>query len=363
MSAGSEMAEGGTVWPRMQSGVRAAVRYVGEALGLLRRHPSLLLFPVLVAAFSAVESGVGDYLSVAHTAYGRWEQRQWARQEKREKEKPSAVPLAVRLDPQWALRTAVQQGAAEVAGLRGAPTWAGEQALMSAVLYGDIEHSGSGSLVLGSVAVAALVLLLLAVNPGLAAGYYGLLGDAVRSGRVEWRAFPARARHYWLRMIALRVLQLTLGWVAVLSGFRSLWLILLWRAWALWVGPLVSVLFALVPVVFVMEEAGLWRAVRESVATVLRRPAVPIVLIAGLMVACFVVVEAQLAVRVTLFPGTLREGVPSAYLTSIPIGIAYEGLLAALGAWAAMTLFVWRAEDREQGGGTAGKLEGEAQGE
>ncbi len=354
MSAQSETAGNGSVWQRARVGVVAAGRYAGEALALLRQHPSLLLFPVLVATFGAVEGGVGNYLSAVHTAYGQWEQRTWARHAKQEKEGPPAAPLVVRLDPRWAVGIAFQEALARATGPQGAPTWSGVQALVPTVMFGDPEHPASGPLVFGrlvfgGIVVAALIVLVLVLNPWLMAGYYGLLGDAVKEGRVEWRRFPAQARRYWLRMIALRALQLAvLGWAMPATFGHQRWLMRFGMAWMSWAGPLVLVLLALAPIVFVMEEAGFWRAVRESVVTIWRKPAVLIALVVGLTAACFVVVEAHVAARGTVLPEAVHASVPSAYLTSIPVAVVYYGVLAALGAWAAVTLFVWRGKAVER---------------
>jgi hypothetical protein len=343
MSAESRTAEGGA-WQRARGGVRAAVQYVVGALALLRRHPSLLLFPVLVSTFGAAEDGAGNYLALAHTDYGRREQREWARGGEQEKE---AVPLAVRLNPPWALKSAFREAALRTAGPQAAPTWNGMQALARTLVYGHPERLGSGSTLLGGVGLAVLtLLLLLAFDPWVVAGYYGLFGDAMREGRVEWRRFPARARRYWLRMVALRVLQIAAAaWAIPLAMAKAGWLMHLWQAWISWAHPLVLVLLALVPIVFVIQEAGTWGAVQESVVTIWRKPAVPMVLILGLTAACFVVTEAHTAVRATWFPGTLHGEVPAVHLANIPLAAVYYALLAALGAWAAATLFAWWARE------------------
>jgi 23S rRNA (cytidine2498-2'-O)-methyltransferase len=340
----------------------SAWRYVAEALGLLRRHPSLLLFPVLVATSGAVEDGVGNYLALAHTGYGRWEQREWAREGEQAKE---AVPLVVRLYPRWALRSAFREALVRTGEPRATPAWGGLQAVIPAVMYGDLSVPESGSMLLAAVGIAALILLLLLFDPWVAAGYYGLFGDAMKEGRVEWRRLPARARRYWLRMVLLRVLQIAVGaWAIPLALAKAGWLMHIWQAWTFWAHPLVLVFLALVPIVFVMEEAGTWHAVGESVVTIWRRPAVAVVLIVGLTAACFVVIEAHTAARATWFPGTLHGGVPGAHLANVPLAAVYYGVLAALGAWAAAVLFVWWAaafgsresgiEDRGSGGAAAG---------
>jgi 23S rRNA (cytidine2498-2'-O)-methyltransferase len=115
-----------------------------------------------------------------------------------------------------------------------------------------------------------------------------------------------------------------------------------------------------VPIVLVMEEAGLWHAVDRSVVTIWRNPAIPAMLVVGLTAACFAVIEAHTAVRYTLFPGTLRGGVPSAYLANVPLAAVYYGVLAASGAWVAATLFVWwrAACGSRESGEMAGELEG-----
>lgn len=320
-----------------------AGRYAVEGWRLLWRHPSLLLFALLIGVFGAVESAVGSYLQLTHTAYGRHLQAEGRRvAEQMAKEGQTLTPVA--RGSWWSAGQALGRAGSLLDQPAALPAFQGTLTVLVSVALGD--HGGRG---LDRAAQLALWLGPLLGLPGLllgaliAAGFYGVLAAAAQGRGAEWRGFGSSAGTRWLRFaLYLVVLSLLLGAPTYLMHVApALWLGQLVAAWTSWAGPLLLVFFCLTPVLFAAENAGVAQAARASASAVWREPGLVVAWAIGLAVLCLVLNEAHTSVRTALWPSVVFAGDPALFLTQLPVEVLYAAVFALLHAWTAATLFMW----------------------
>jgi hypothetical protein len=289
----------------LRSDVVTGGRLALRALLLLRRHPVLLLLPVVIAVFNAAESAVGAYIAgppANHTV------RQLAE----------------------ALRPLFDTG--RYALLRACSVLASPA---------TTTHLGSG--------FVGLVLLLL-LSAALTAGYYAVIRGVIEAGAVQWGRFWPGVRHYAARLL---LYYLLLTAVSAPSTMLSFWegyraatggrVSAAYLLASLLVDPLLVLSLALMPMGVVMADLPFLRAVGRSVVTIWGRVGTTAVLVLGTMVVSAAVTlpywVASDAVKASRYGHSATGG-----LIALPLDAIYKAAIAATSVWALLALFLWYRE-------------------
>ncbi len=328
--------------------VTAALRYAVGAWGLLRRHRSLLWLPVLMALFNAVESGVGQYLALAHTDYGR----RMVEQLETSPLFPEAPPLPwatrLRFTAETAAHDSFWRAAAGVASIEPRPELSGLSRLMAAaVTPADWQgRSFPGASPLAAVVVALLNLLLAAI---VTAGFCAVVARAINDGAVHWSGFRPGVWKYLTRALLYHLLIVLLALPPLVSfATRSMgaaYLVhSLSQTWSLWIEPLLWLTIAFVPVAIVVSDVRVGVALRRSAATIWRRLPITVVLLLITLVLCWVV-----TFSFRLISGLIRGAggshvTPADSLSLIPLRMGEQALFAVIATWAVLALFLWYRE-------------------
>jgi len=317
---------------RIVTDVRRALGYLAEAARLVRRHPSLLLLPVVVAVFNVGESQLGQHLVLQRTAYGRW-----LRERIKELPRPPAPDSRTRV-----VRV-------ETPGAMSVPTMplSGVSALIGAVVTGRPHGTGLRSapwpnLLLMLMALSLSLLLLAPVNALVRGGYFGLLVEAASTDKANAACFARSAARFflrfWLLLALLAVAYLTFFSILfpVLGASDVGWALLRGAGWLMVAGVF---LLMLVSSALVWEDSSLWTAVGRSVITVVRDLAVALPL--------FVVAVAAENVFAWLFQWvrswTWQQPEPAGFMpwSNVLTDAGQRCVLALVGAWLAVAIVLW----------------------
>ncbi len=327
--------------------VAAALGYAAGALRLLRRHPSLLLLPIAVAVFDAVESGVGQHLLLGHTAYGRQIAQQaelW--REERRRQPPADVLRAVRE------AFSVRSGARIVAAPVGGPSFSGTRRLCLGLATGSRSQAGARWFPWYSWASLLVGLgLAIPVAAAVGAGYYGVACGVVMGRGPRWREFGGHFRRCFARFLVYSL--------AVSALFTGIALLLQWRsgtssgsfwpdlgprpldAWIFWIMPVLRVLLALTQISIVTDNASVLVAAKRSVRTVARGALVALALVAIVTLVRGVALTPVELLGATAASSPLRTASPAEIVLGGAIQGTQETLAAAIGVWLLLALLLW----------------------
>lgn len=312
-----------------------ALTYAREAHHLLRRRPALLLLPIAIAVFNAAELGVGSYLSVTQTAFGR---RALASMVPGQSEASRKAQLRAELSPAaWAHNAALQSPLTfatpipylELSGVQGL-VW-------TAVIPAKAEDfpplRPAQTLVL---AVHALLMLPLAAL--VLSGYYRRLLEAIPASSPAGLQMRQRfAGFLWYLTLVYVATNAGLVWLlAVPSGVCGLTFSLL--TW----GPRVfGVLVALTPVALASDDAPFLSALKRGVRTVVRGWPTTLALLLMLFLGSAIAVALRGLLGAAI-PGLhALPPTPASTLTSVAVQAGYQSALALLGVWLCLAQFLW----------------------
>jgi hypothetical protein len=302
--------------------VRLAAACAGEAWRVLRRHPALLL-PLAIAVFNAVESGVGDHLVAARTAYGR-ELHKIARTASRAP--ATDVPQQ---SFGWTLAAAAREAGHALGLPVHLPTLSGTTRFLAARWVHMLPAALPVSVLL------VLSVLTLAAGAFLSAGYLGVIRDVSTSDTLHWRRLSVHARQYGLAIVAIVMLH-----YAVRS---APWGLLRWMnlySWLVYGASAVSVLLSRVPIVLIHDACGLRAAFRGGVQHLWQG-------LAGMGTALAALILVRVPLRMLflwLTPRVQGDVVPfdpAAALQRIPGSALERCVYAALGVLTALWLFAY----------------------
>jgi hypothetical protein len=298
--------------------------YASEAWRLLRRHPALLVLPLAVAVFNAVERQVPWYVASRH---GVAVEAFLGEHSNSASETDAFVPpLTVRdLVP---LEKAVRAFAHPVPAL----------SLQTGLLVMALDQAaGQAGQISPYFVVLLQLLIVLPLSALLMSGYYGVIGGGVAGDATLWRRFWTYLRRCFLRFWLFAAL-LALFANALLPTtprmFDWVWVLWTWACLTL----IVEFVTALTLVAIVVDDAALLPALRSGVRVVVRDLPVALLLLAG-----WVVVLALFAV-LRHWAGVTVAGSLHLYST-LQVAIM-NALLAAVGAWFLIISFVWYRDRR-----------------
>ena len=309
---------------RIASAFARPFGYASEAWRLLRRHPALLVLPLVLAVFNAVESQVPWYAASRH---GVAVEAFLGERSNSASETAAFVPPLTRKDL-FPLKKAVFGFSHPVAGLS-------LQGTLRTVVSDYALDAPYGVMLVVTWLATLLVALPLAAL--VLAGYYGIVGLAVTEGVAPWPRFWTYLRRYFLRfllfaaLLALFVNALLPIAPRVFGSDRVLWT---WACLTL----IVEFVTALTLVAIVVDDAGLLAALRSGVRVVVRDLPVALLFLAGWVVALalFAVLRHWAGVTVA---GSLH------LYSTLQVAIM-NALLAAVGTWFLIISFVWYRDRR-----------------
>ncbi len=318
------------LWDKVRRDLLAAWGYGKEAYGLLRRHPGLLVIPLAVVLFNALENGAGNYVARKHLAMWRVYQ-------------PSThQPWSETLFFGWE-HVKIQawlHGATSLTTSRFDPNLRGLQTLVSTPrLRPTAAVSAFYSLV-----VFAFWPISLLLGGVICAAYVGQIRRRLAGETPDYprdiRAFSWPMAGYFLVLALLQVLGLI---VSFASSARPEWSVsqTFTLDWALWIAPLLGLFLCLTPMALV-NGVPLLVALRNSLKATWSRFPIPLAL----------AVEAAL---LSLLPMTLYEFLHlllrdsgldqvKAALAMIPVDVVCYGIMAVIAVWTTLALFVWYRE-------------------
>jgi len=323
----------------MLSGVRRAIGYAVQALRLLRRHPSFLLFALAMAVVGAVDGRVGTYLAYAHTGWGQDHQDMMASGEAARAN--SGRPFTFSAKPFGYMMFVTPP----IPGL----DFNGATQLLWALAYGsagklappdpDRGYRAPERWGVFHMLLSPLVTLLLPLILGsfVSAGYLTTARNTVTGGTPRWSAFFAEARRFYVRLTLFMLLWLAafmpLGVITALRGGNST---------HFYAALPILFLLSLTNFAIVADDIGVFAGIRRSVTTVIRDSPIALVLIlgTGLLARAAALLSPWLAnpqaVRVTDNP-----------IPILPLEVLSWCLMYALGAWFTLAAFLWYGESRQ----------------
>lgn len=320
---------------RIVGDLRRALGYLSEALRLVRRHPALLVLPLLVAVFNVGEGYAGREAVFRYTKYGLA-----VAESRGGQEYPPSLPggklTVLRYDMVGPPNGVYVSLAGTVAFLGAA---IGEST--KGVVFSDEGLPRPAGVLLG---LAFLGLLLLPVNGLFLGGYFGLLAAAVRGSPLQGKDFVTGARRFfarfWLLQAITSVLILLPGTLLFLTG--GLHLIDLFRYWLLWalvtaVLTLPFVLLMPAPFALVWHDTNTVGAIKRGARVFLRDAMIPL--------TAFVAMVGVPALLGMGFISLMSPGPPISSHGPSWVALGLEGanecLRAALAALFTAALMLW----------------------
>jgi len=325
-----------------------ALGYIEEAWRLIRRHPTLLLLPILIAVFNEFERDVGGYWATNYTAYGRMAKQLIPRpadpvHEAIQDQRARLAPATLLPNSAY---TAVGSYVYPVGLL---PSFHGAQrVLWAAYLFDSSGQSHFPQSPLWPFTVQWLVvLLLLPLGAMLTAGYYGWLRSAVSRVESPWPTFWENVRSCFWRFFLYQGLVFVLSLLINVPGLYlqgSPQSPLLWGIGtylSVWVGSLVALPFALGMIAIVEGDLPVVAAARRSFSTIRRDLATAVMLWVALWLACAVVSAAESGLKIPLI-AVLGDpyGLPTTFVWGM-LAASSSAALALLGVWLCLAQFLW----------------------
>ncbi len=313
-----------------------------DASRVLRRHPSLLLLPLLLAVFSAVQSGATRYLTYTHTGFGRWSEAQGREREGRQPQSRASVWRPV-------LRT-IEGSSLPSAGLLSSVRFVPDASGVTELLMFRVWDAPPDSALSGWLLLAAILPFLgYPVGALIVAGYYAVLEGARDTGVVAWPRFWHGARRFMPHVLLYFLLYMIISTpyfvLIMLAHAKEIasWAIPVSTLWRSGLEPLLLLSLALVPVAVVADDLRFATAVRRSIVTVWKHLGTAITLAAETVVL-YLLVAVPYQVASSAFRASRYGPAPEGYLNAIPLFAVYEVALAVVMVWAVLALFSWYRE-------------------
>jgi hypothetical protein len=309
-----------------------AVAYGSEGWRLLRRRRALLVLPLVVAVFNAVEFGTGAYVAGRYTRVGRELMTQ------------SPEPLDARTtEPRlrsrdlFPMREAVNRLAYPIP----TPSLTGPAQVVALAAAGP-SRSGEIPMFLPWV---WLLLISLPLEAIVLAGYYGVLWRAVTEEAVPWPSFWIYARRYGLRFYLFGVLisAATAGPVTILVRLPAAFAIYRALSFAGWVAAFA---LALTLVAVAADGVPLRRALRSGAGVLLRDLPVALLLLGTWIVALALTALLSWLAGPALVAVLPPADVARLQLYMIPLEAVRNALLALVGTWLLIVSFLWYGDRR-----------------
>jgi len=310
-----------------------AFTYIAEAYRLLRRRPALLLLPIAVAVFNAVESGVGSYLMLTRTAFGR------------EAGKYPGLDRTAKADGVALLRAELAPGAlAYKSAIQASLTFASP--IPNPQLTGTQSFARAATAPLSSLFGIILFLAVLPLTAFVFSGYYGSLLEAAASCPQAPLPFRGYVRRWFVRFLwyeavvyAIVAIAVAIHLIALSADPENSRVVL--YSLTPWVPRVFWVVLALTPVAIAADDAPFAAALRRSLRTVVRDRPTTLALLAMLAVACAIpwILRGALAAALSGLPE--YPSTPTSALASTGVNAVYHAALALLGVWLCLAQFLW----------------------
>jgi len=332
----------------MRDSLRRAARYAVGAAQLLRRHPSLLLIALAMAAFTTVQFEMVTYLQFSrrvpeHVTIN-------SRRGESERRVPAAFqaviygPVAsaimvlcptpvptVSLDVSGIARTSVGRTRDWNTQTRSRP---GRPPMPSPV-----------DLLVFPVSLA----LAFAIRTLVSGGYLGVVWRSVAEGEARWSWFFTDGRRFFWRLIAFgcldSILLLSAMAIVAVRFYHRGWPGLMVFAYAL---SLIAFLLGLTRFAIVADDAPVILAIGRSISTIWRDLPVAIAFILGpgaINLCVSWVCVLPYSMRMTT--GSAADRAVAA-LQGLPAFLIGSCMAAALGAWFCAAMFLWYREVRAE---------------
>jgi len=327
-----------------------AFTYAAEAYRLLRRRPALLLLPIAIAGFNAVESGVGSYLAATRTALGRGAARM-AEADPR----PGgyeALRLRKELAPAALTSRALLLAATTFSNPIPYPTLQGLQTYLWFAAQPDpaqFSNSTSHSAGVGMRLLLALAGILLGAL--LLGGYYGRLRESTTKAGSTPLSLRLYVSNWYVRFLCYLALLYMVNNAFFLpllllgGGSRSaMALYSLMMIVPKWSAQVLAVLLALALVAVAMDDAGFGAALKRGMRTVWRGWPTTFTLLAASAVVCAVLWAASIAFSLLASALLGSSQAPASSLKWVGLGAVYHAALAVLGVWLCLAQFLWYRE-------------------
>jgi len=334
----------------MRDSLRRAARYAVGAAQVLRRHPSLLLVALAMAAFTTVQAHVVTFIQVGRqtpdlsTTDSR--RREFVR-----RFSPSAIQKAVYGPAASAMMVLHPVGAPSVGvNLEGLVT---RGTARTRDRTAPISSRPGQQPPLRFLAELLLLPAAFAIGFGIrvfvSAGYLGVVWRSVAEGEAHWAGFVADGRRFFWRLAALGCLDAVLLWGPI--GIVVARLYPIGGAWLMTVAYLLSLtafLLGLTRFAIVADDAPVILAIGRSISTIWRDLPVAIAFILGpgainLCVSWICVLPYSM--RMTT--GSAADRAVAA-LQGLPAFLIGSCMAAALGAWFCAAMFLWYREVRAE---------------
>lgn len=331
----------------MRDRLRKAARYAVGAAQLLRRHPSLLLIALAMAAFTTVQFEMVTYLQFSrrvpehvtiNSRRGEFERR-FASALPGLMYGPAASAVMVLYPP------AVPTVSLDASGIAGAGASVGRTRDWTAQTP---SRPGRPPMPL-PVDLLLLPLLAFAIKTFVSGGYLGVVWRSIAEGEPRWSGFFTDGRRFLWRLIALGCLDsiLLLSAMAIVAvrfyhrGGPGLMAV----AYAL---SLIAFLLGLTRFAVVADDAPVTTGIGRSISAIWRNLPVATALIvgAGIINLCISRI-CYLPYSVRMMTGSGPDRAAQA-LQALPAFLIGSCMAAALGAWFCAAMFLWYREVRAE---------------
>ena len=263
---------------KVRRDLTSAWRYTVEAYHFLRRHPALLLLPVCIALFNAVENGVGEYLASTRTTTGRTTLSHARAGAQGSSKDHRYTPSGPSFGTAWNFSklNSFSSGVAALTSREFSPSLRGTQTLV----YEAATNPRLMAFTRLNIGLVFLVLFVsLALVAFITAGYLGSLHHALAAEPSATSAFWKEARAFWVPMalyfIAIGLVYLPASLPPLITavfhhGPESLPISNFVLDWQFWFAPLLLLFLCLTPMALV-QGVPLSRALGQSLRLVWKR--------------------------------------------------------------------------------------------
>lgn len=319
-----------------------SIRYGVGGLRLLRRHPALLVIPLLLMLLRAYDTTLGQYAIPRYLA----QRERFAEAE--QFSAPARIPAGQRLRSVLLnRRTAV--AVSRLAGPLHYMTLQGTGTVL-ALSWTKDELVGEGQVPLPPAPALQIFLFLFgfAVSSFALGGFFGMVKQVGEEGSLTWRGFETNARRCWARFFLFQTIALVVfRWPYLFQAVPAYphWRATLYHAWTMWVAPVAAFFMALTWYAILTEDAGIWTALVRSAQTVGRHvvTGVHLLLAVGLTrLALLVPLEVGDALLIARYSADYSDW-PWVSLPTVLVG-GVTGVIVDV--WVCLTAFLWYRDAR-----------------
>lgn len=323
-----------------------------EAVGVLRRCPTLLAVPLLLVILNVTEWGVSSCIFRYHTRTGRKEAAEFRRDIAGSQMASVRVMRALALRPAVVAQSGLRAGLDSFASPISGPDLRGAFELVLTASVPEADLAGPYKSAVGRVLPHLWrVLLVLPFSALILSGFYGVLDGAISGRGSEWSVFWRCAKRLYARFLLYSILVYAIfssidGLLRLLAWHPPIvyWAIVLIHSLYLWVTPVLAVPIALALVAVVADQAPLLLGVRRGIVTLGRGWLTAIMFLTALFVACTYVAVLQGLMRTQVYAWS-PDPTSATWMLGTAVSTAvYQGLLAVLGTWVLTAQFVWYRE-------------------